>query len=157
MKLIQKLRYMAGLVLISIVLMGSATAPATLATVSIPPVTLAANERIVGVDCIIRPARVTAIRGVPARWRASVTNAAQGFAAVSAQATQSSAGFASGAPDFFADFITIEKSRIPRPIQIRVTIKIGSLGNPAKFRYITYVLKDLKITPIAGAPPVTKQ
>jgi len=152
MNLMLKLRYLTGLVLISFLLMGAGV-PTMLATLSIPPVTLAANERIFGVDCIIRPVRVITIRDVPAEWRASITNAAQGFSAVLVQPITPSAAFASGAPEWFTNFITIEKSRIPRPIEVRVTIKIASLKTPTQFRYVNYVLKDVKITPLASASP----
>lgn len=157
MNLMLKLRQLSGFVLVSLVLMGAAVAPTTLATLSIAPVTLAANERIFAVDCIIRPVRVVTIRDVPAQWHASITNAAQGFAAVSAQPIVPAAAFASGAPDLFTNFITLEKSRTPRPIQVRVTIKIASLAKPTQFRYVNYVLKDLKITPLASAPLAGKQ
>jgi hypothetical protein len=156
MNLILKLRHVPALVLICCVLMGAAGGPATLATLSIPPVALAANERIFGIDCIIRPVRVVTIRDVPAEWRASITNAAQGFSAILAQPIVPSAAFASGAPDLFTNFITFEKSRIPRPIQVRVTIKIASLAKPTQFRYVNYVLKDVKITPIGGGSPSGK-
>ncbi|MFZ1888692.1 MAG: hypothetical protein WAU33_11715 [Candidatus Binataceae bacterium] len=156
MNLMLKLRYLPALVLICCVLMGAAAAPTTLATLSIPPVALAANERIFGIDCIIRPVRIVTIRDVPAEWRASIANAAQGFSAVMAQPIVASAAFASGTPGLFTNFITIEKSRIPRRIQVRVTIKIASLAKPAQFRYVNYVLKDVKITPIGGGSPSGK-
>lgn len=156
MNLMLKLRNLTVLVLISGVLMGAAGAPTILATLSIPPVTLAANERIFGVDCIIRPVRIITIRDVPAEWRASITNAEQGFSAVLAQPITPSASFTSGTPGLFTNFITIEKSRIPRPIQVRVTIKIASLAKPTQFRYVNYMLKDVKITPLANAPAVGK-
>jgi hypothetical protein len=149
--LLMKLRYIAALAILGAVLIGAAPAPVSLATVSIAPVTLAPNERIISVACIIRPVRVVTIRDVPAEWHASITNSGQGFAAVSAQAILPAAGFASGSPDLFTNFITIEKSRVPRPLQVHVTIKIAALAKPAAPRYVNYVLKDLKITPLVSA------
>jgi len=156
MNLMLKLRYLAGLVLISVVLMGAGPVPTTLATLSIPAVTLAPNERIFGIDCTIRPVRIVTIRNVPSQWHANITNGEQGFSTIVAEPIAPAASFASGAPGLFTNFITIEESRAPRPIQVRVTIKIASLAKPTHFRYVNYVLKDLKFTPIATPPPVAK-
>jgi hypothetical protein len=85
---------------------GSAPANAQLSTVSIPSLHLADGERVCGFEIKVKSGRIAALPNVPLGWNVSIDNDPSWRTDIKASII---VGAAALNPDFFRDFLIIEK------------------------------------------------
>ncbi len=117
--------------------------------VSIPPLSLASNERIVMFELEVKAGRVVSLKNIPDLWFVSATNSDAGsFTGIYGETLANSAALGRNDLGVFDRFVTVEwhaEDAPYFPIRAKIKIKAG----PGHYRYVRLHAPQLILSPVS--------